>query len=335
MNISKKLIGTLLLSMTLLVGCGSNTAKNEENNSKEETNTKIENADYKIGIIKYMDQISLDEAREGFIDEMEKNNIEVEYIDKSENGDVSLTTTVPQKMVSEDVDLIYAIATPAAQGAKNVVKDIPIVFSAVTDPVGAGLVESIESPGANVSGISDYIDPQGQIETFLKLYPDTKTFGVLYNTSEQNSLVQVEELEKKLNKMDIKLEKIGVPNVNDIPQAITSLSKKCDALFALTDNMVANAAPVVSETLLKNNLPSLSAEEGQVKNGLLMSEGVNYYEHGAQAARLAIKILKGEDVKNLPVEYNEKNIKKVNEKTAKALNVDLGDEILKDAEIIK
>src|SRR5699024_1284512 len=170
MNISKKLIGTLLLSMTHLVGSGSNTAKNEENNSKEETNTKIENADYKIGIIKYMDQISLDEAREGFIDEMEKNNIEVEYIDKSENGDVSLTTTVPQKMVSEDVDLIYAIATPAAQGAKNVVKDIPIVFSAVTDPVGAGLVESVESPGANVSGISDYIDPQGQIETFLKLY---------------------------------------------------------------------------------------------------------------------------------------------------------------------
>lgn len=335
MNITKKLIGTLLLSTTLLVGCANNNAKTDANNSKAEETAKVEKADYKVGIIKYMDQVSLDESKKGFIDEMEKNNIKVEYIDKGENGDVSLTTTVPQKMVSEDVDLIYAIATPAAQGAKNVVKDIPIVFSAVTDPVGAGLVDSIEKPNTNVSGISDYIDPQGQIETFLKLYPNTKTFGVLYNTSEQNSLVQVEELEEKLNKMDIKLEKIGVPNVNDIPQAITSLSKKCDALFALTDNMVANAAPVVSETLLKNNIPSLSAEEGQVKNGLLMSEGVNYYEHGAQAARMAIKILKGQDVKNTPVEYNEKNIKKVNEKTAKALNVDLNNETLKDAEIIK
>lgn len=326
MKLGKKLIGTLLLSSVILAGCGNN---------KTTEAVKDDSAEYTVGIIKYMDQISLDEAREGFIEELEKEGINVKYIDKSENGDVSLTTQVPQKMIAEDVDLIYAIATPAAQGAKNVVKDIPIVFSAVTDPVGAGLVDSIENPGKNVTGVSDYIDPQGQVESFLKLYPDTKTFGVLYNTSEQNSLVQVDELEEKLKDMNLNIEKVGVPNVNDIPQAMTSLTQKSDALFALTDNMVANAAPVVSEILLKNNMPSISAEEGQVKNGLLMSEGVNYREHGAQAARLAIKILKGEDTKNLPVEYNEKNIKKVNEKTAKALNIDLGDEIFKDAEIIK
>ena len=326
MNLKKRLIGTLLLSSVLLAGCGNN---------KTAEIVKDDSPEYTVGIIKYMDQISLDEAREGFMEEMEKEGINVKYIDKSENGDVSLTTQVPQQMVSEEVDLIYAIATPAAQGAKNVAKDIPIVFSAVTDPVGAGLVDSIEEPGANVTGVSDYVDPQGQVESFLKLYPDTKTFGVLYNTSEQNSLVQVEELEKKLNDMNLGMEKVGVPNVNDIPQAMTSLTQKSDALFALTDNMVASAAPVVSEILLKNNMPSISAEEGQVKNGLLMSEGVNYREHGAQAARMAIKILKDKDSKIIPVEYNEKNMKKVNEKTAKALNIDLENEIFENAEIIK
>ena len=187
MKLGKKLIGTLLLSSVILAGCGNN---------KTTEAVKDDSSEYTVGIIKYMDQISLDEAREGFIEELEKEGINVKYIDKSENGDVSLTTQVPQKMIAEDVDLIYAIATPAAQGAKNVVKDIPIVFSAVTDPVGAGLVDSIENPGKNVTGVSDYIDPQGQVESFLKLYPDTKTFGVLYNTSEQNSLVQVDELEE-------------------------------------------------------------------------------------------------------------------------------------------
>lgn len=334
MNLSKKLMGTLLLSATLLVGCGTNTAKNNSANNAEPA--KAEGQHYKVGVIKYIDHVSLDQARQGFMDEMKKNNIDVEYVDKVENGDVSLTTQVPQSMEAENVDLVYAIATPAAQGAKNVIKDKPIIFSAVTDPVGSGLVDSVEKPGENVTGVSDYIDPENQIKTFLKLYPDTKTFGVLYNTSEQNSLVQVEELQKKLEGMGLKLEKTGVPNVNDIPQAMTSLTSKSDALFAITDNTVASAAPVVSDILIKNNMPSLSAEEGQVKNGLLMSEGVNYYEHGAQAARMAIKILKeGKKPQDMPVEYNEKNTKTVNEKTAKALNLDLNNEVFKNAEIIK
>ncbi|RVU54992.1 ABC transporter substrate-binding protein [Anaerosphaera multitolerans] len=322
----KKLIGLLLVTL-LLVGCSGKNNENIETTSQDEV--------YKIGIIKYMDHISLDEAREGFIEEMEKNGIEVEYIDKNENGDISLTTVIPEKMKDEDVDLIYAIATPAAQGAKNKVKDIPIVFSAVTDPVKAELVESIENPGGNVTGISDYIDASNQIDEFLKLYPEVRTFGVLYNSGEQNSEVQVEELKEILEQKGLGLEMVGVSTINDIPQAIASLSNKIDALFALTDNTVASAAPIVSENLLKYGIPSISAEEGQVTNGLLMSEGVNYRSHGAQAARMAIKILKGESIGNLPVEYNEYNSKKVNETTAKALNLDLNHEIFENAEFVK
>lgn len=328
----KKLLVLAILCSVLLVGCSQ---KETSNSVGEKSNTEITSKSYKVGIIKYMDQISLDEAKEGFIEEMEKNGIEVEYVDKNLNGDMSLVTVVPEKMLSDEVDLIYTVSTIATQGAKNTTEDIPIVFSAVTDPVAAELVDSIEKPGGNVTGVSDYIDPSAQIDEFLKLYPNVKTFGVIYNSAEQNSQVQLEELKKVTKEKGLGLEISGISTVNDIPLAITSLSGKIDALFALTDNMVASAAPIVSENLLKNNLPSLSAEEGQVKNGLLMSEGVNYREQGAQAARMAIKILQGEKPENLPVEYNEKNVKKVNEKAAKALNLDLNNEIFKDAEIIK
>ena len=329
----KKLLLTVLIAMTLLTGCYS-TEKSKvvkENTSLSQTHEKK----YKIGIIKYIDQISLDQAKEGFIDEMNKNGIDAEYIEQSENGDITLTTTVPENMKQNDVDLVYAIATPAAQGAKNIIKNRPIIFSAVTDPVGAGLVDTVKNPGSNITGVSDYVDSKKQVKDFLTIYPEIKTLGVIYNTSEQNSLVQIEKLKSNMDSLGIKVESVGINNVNDIPQAMTSLTRKSDALFALTDNMVASAAPIVSDILIKNNTPSISAEEGQVKNGLLMSEGVNYYEHGAQAARMAIKVLKGEKTENMPVEYNEKNIKKVNEKTAKALKLDLNLDIFKDAEIIK
>ena len=329
-----KKILLVMLILSLLVGCQKNT-ENLSNKSEETTKTEESQGKVKIGLVKFIDHVSLDAAKEGFLEELKDNGIDYELVDLSANGDISLIPTLANQLQSENVDLIYAIATPSAQAVKNVIKDKPIVFSAVTDPVGAGLVKSLEKPDANVTGVSDYIDPEIQVDDFLKLYPDTKTFGVIYSTSEQNSQVQVEELEKVLDKKGIKLEKVGVNNVNDIPQAIASLSTKIDALFALTDNLVANAGPIVAADLLKENIPSLSAEEGQVKKGLLMSKGVNYEEQGKQAARLAIKIINGQEVKDLPVEYNEVNQQLVNEKTAKALGVDLNSEVLKDAKLVK
>lgn len=329
-----KKILLVMLILSLLVGCQKNT-ENLSNKNEETTKTEESQGKVKIGLVKFIDHVSLDAAKEGFLEELKDNGIDYELVDLSANGDISLIPTLANQLQSENVDLIYAIATPSAQAVKNVIKDKPIVFSAVTDPVGAGLVKSLEKPDANVTGVSDYIDPEIQVDDFLKLYPDTKTFGVIYSTSEQNSQVQVEELEKVLDKKGIKLEKVGVNNVNDIPQAIASLSTKIDALFALTDNLVANAGPIVAADLLKENIPSLSAEEGQVKKGLLMSKGVNYEEQGKQAARLAIKIINGQEVKDLPVEYNEVNQQLVNEETAKALGVDLNSEVLKDAKLVK
>ncbi|MDO5715545.1 MAG: ABC transporter substrate-binding protein [Tissierellia bacterium] len=324
MKNTKKIIGISLLLSLLLVGCSSKSNKQAE----------VQEEAIKVGIIQYMDHVSLDQAREGFIDELEKSDLNVEIEYENEQGDPSLTSTIPKKFEGDEYSLVYAIATPAAQGAKNALANKNIIFSAVTDPQGAGLVTDLEQP-ENVTGVSDYMDPKAQIETFLELYPDIKTMGTLYSTSEQNSQIQVEELQKACDDLGIELVTVGISNINDIPQGMASISSKIDAYFALTDNTVASAAPIVAEYLTEHKIPSVSAEEGQVKNGLLMSEGVDYYEQGAQAARMALKVLQGEEISTIPVEYNENNVMKVNEKMAQSLGLDLDHEAIKGAEIIK
>ena len=249
-------------------------------------------------------------------------------------GDQALTTTAPKKFQGDDYKLVYAISTPAAQGAKTALPNKNIIYSAVTDPVEAGLIEGPDKI-TNITGVNDAVSAKTQLESFLKIYPDVKTIGTIFSTNEANSKVQVEALEKACGELGLKLETVGINNINDIGQALSTLTGKIDAYYALTDNTVASAGPIVAENLLKEKIPSLSAEEGQVSKGLLMSEGVDYYEHGRQAADLAIKIIKGEDIKNLHAEDNKTSKKKVNGKTAEALGLDLNNENLKDAEILK
>lgn len=293
-----------------------------------------EDGKIKIGAIQYIEHVSLDNALKGFEDRLKEEGIEAEVEVENLQGDQALTTTAPKKFEGEDYKLVYAISTPAAQGAKTALPNKNIIYSAVTDPVEAGLIEAPDKI-TNITGVNDAVSAKAQIESFLKIYPDIKTIGTIFSTNEANSKVQVEALEKACGELGLKLESVGINNINDIGQALSTLTGKIDAYYALTDNTVASAGPIVAEHLLKDKVPSISAEEGQVSKGLLMSEGVDYYEHGRQAADLAIKILKGEDIKNIHAEDNKTSKKKVNGKTAEALGLDLNNENLKDAEILK
>lgn len=293
-----------------------------------------EDGKIKIGAIQYIEHVSLDNALKGFEDRLKEEGIEAEVEVENLQGDQALTTTAPKKFEGEDYKLVYAISTPAAQGAKTALPNKNIIYSAVTDPVEAGLIEAPDKI-TNITGVNDAVSAKAQIESFLKIYPDIKTIGTIFSTNEANSKVQVEALEKACGELGLKLESVGINNINDIGQALSTLTGKIDAYYALTDNTVASAGPIVAEHLLKDKVPSISAEEGQVSKGLLMSEGVDYYEHGRQAADLAIKILKGEDIKSLHAEDNKTSKKKVNGKTAEALGLDLNNENLKDAEILK
>lgn len=293
-----------------------------------------EDGKIKIGAIQYIEHVSLDNALRGFEDRLKEEGIEAEVEVENLQGDQALTTTAPKKFEGDDYKLVYAISTPAAQGAKTALPNKNIIYSAVTDPVEAGLIEGPDKI-TNITGVNDAVSAKAQLESFLKIYPDIKTIGTIFSTNEANSKVQVEALEKACDELGLKLESVGINNINDIGQALSTLTGKIDAYYALTDNTVASAGPILAENLLKEKIPSLSAEEGQVSKGLLMSEGVDYYEHGRQAADLAIKILKGEDIKNIHAEDNKTSKKKVNGKTAEALGLDLNNENLKDAEILK
>lgn len=310
-NLKKTFVSiAIMLLAVLVVGCSTEK-------KKEESKEKI-----KIGAIEYIEHVSLDNALKGFKDRLEEEGLDVEVDEINLQGDQALATTMPKKYEGDEYALIYAISTPVAQGAKQSVPNKNIIFSAVTDPVESGIV-SAKDEITNITGVTDAVSSKEQLKSFLKIFLDVKTIGTIYSTSESNSKVQIDELKKACDELGLELKVTGINNINDIAQAIASMKDEIDAYYAITDNTVASAIPVISETLIENKIPSLSAEEGQVENGLLMSEGVNYYEHGRQAGEMAIKILNGEDIKNLPVEDNKTTSRKINEDTAKKIGVEI------------
>lgn len=307
-----KNIAIMILAI-MMVGCNNKSAETQYAKNKE----KI-----KIGAIQYVEHISLDNALKGFEDGLREEGLDVEIDKVNLQGDLSLTTTMPKKYEGEEYFLVYAISTPVAQGVKQALPNKNIVFAAVTDPIKSGIVKSKDEI-KNITGVTDAVSSKEQLVSFLEYFPDVKTIGTIYSTSESNSEVQIKELEESCKELGLSLKVVGINNINDIAQAISSMKDEIDAYYAITDNTVASSIPVISETLIKNKIPSLSAEEGQVEKGLLMSEGVNYYEHGKQAASLAVRLLKGEDITKISVEENKQKSKKINQETAKKLGVEI------------
>ena len=310
----KRIILTLCLVLALVACQQAPTNDKKEEAAQENTKMSQEGTSPKIGIIQFIDQISLDAVREGFEKEIKSKYPGAEIIVQNAQGEAGNIPQITQKMVQEKVDVILAIATPAAQGALTTKGDIPLVFAAVTDPKGAGLE-------GKCTGVTDEVDPGQQIDQYIKLFPNIKTIGTLYNTGEQNSRVQVERLEKACASKNLKLEAMGINNINDIPQAMTILSKKIDGYFALSDNYVASGVPLLVKSLNESQLPSFSSEEGQAKKGLLMASGVDYLESGKQAAGLVDKLLQGSKIEDLPIEKPASMHTVFNETTASMLKL--------------
>lgn len=291
---------------------------------------------YKIGVNQLMEHKALDDVREGFQEELKNLGVSFELDYKNAQGDVSSNSNIiASKFAQDKVDLILAISTPSAQSTLQATEEIPVLFSAVTDAVGSKLVKSNEKPGGNATGTIDAADVKEQLEMFKKLDPKIKTIGIIYNTSESNSEAQIKEVEKYSKELGLEVKVAGINNVNDLPQSLQSLVKKVDAMYLLSDNMIANSISVVTQILNENKMISISAEESQVKGGALMTKGLSYKELGKQTAKMAKKILvDGVKPADLPVEKAEKTFLVVNKSTLKALGISEQNEIFKDATII-
>lgn len=279
----------------------------------------------RIGITQIVEHPALDAVRDGFIDEMTAQGYiegkDVVYDIQIAQGDIAATNTIAEKFVSEGVDLILSIATPTSQAAVNATTTIPIVFSAVTDPLGAGLVKNLESSGNNVTGISDLTPVRKQFELIKEMLPEAKAVGTIYNLAESNSILTNELAKEACADLGLKLIEATVSSSADVMLAARSLVGKVDAIYISTDNVTVSALDAVVQVTNENNIPLVLADPTTLKQGALVALGFNYYQHGQQTAHIVIKILEGTKPTDIPVEFATNVQLAVNLDTAKEIGM--------------
>lgn len=286
-------------------------------------------AQLRIGITQIVEHPSLDAARGGFIDRMQElGYTDVVYDIQSAQGDLGTATTIAQKFANDNLDLILAIATPTAQATAHVIKDVPILITAVTDPVEAGLVESLERPGTNVTGTSDLTPVRMQLELLQELVPSVRRVGIVYNAGEVNSVIQVNLAKDAAQQLGLTIVEATAANASEVMQAAQSLVGRVDALYVQTDNTVVSALESVVLVAERNRLPLLVGEESSVELGGLATLGIDYYKLGQQTADIAHRVLQGENPAEIPIEYQEEMSVVINLAAARRMNVTIPQSIL-------
>lgn len=281
---------------------------------------------YKIGILQLTQHAALDKTNKGFVRALEDSGIKYQLDQQNASNDQSACKTIAETLVNENCDLIFAIATPAAQAVAGTTDTIPIIISAVTDPAESGLVDSNEKPGRNVSGTSDLTPVKAQIDLLRTIVPKAKTVGLLYSSAESNSVIQVGLAKKALDAAGIAYKDYTVSSSNEIQSVVESMVGKVDAIYAPTDNMIAAGMATVSVTADENKLPVICGESGMVDAGGLATYGIDYDKLGYMAGEQAVKVLTGKaDIADMPIEYQPTDQCElhINEDTAKELALDL------------
>ncbi|MDY5122961.1 MAG: ABC transporter substrate-binding protein [Treponema sp.] len=308
----KKIVSTLMVAALCLSAVTAKPSKKQKA--------------IKIGVIQLVEHSALDANYKGFVDGLAEagyvdgKNIKIDY--QNAQGEQANCVTIAEKLINDRDDLIFAIATPAAQAVANLTQKTPILISSVTDPESAKLVKSNKLPGTNVTGTSDLTPCAAQMDLLKKLFPEAKTVGMLFCSSEQNSYFQIKIAEEACDKLGLKYVEATVSNSNEIQQVVQSLCGKVDVIYTPTDNMIAAGMSLVSQVATENKIPTIVGEEGMVKNGGLATYGVNYYELGKQTAKMAVEILEGRSKPaDMPIQYLDKCNLAVNEEIAKKLGI--------------
>ncbi|MGT2722461.1 ABC transporter substrate-binding protein [Streptococcus porcinus] len=314
MNRFSKLVVLTLVSL-LLVACRSTEGK-----------SPVSQQTVTVGILQYMEHDSLTAARKGFEAELKKEgytqgkNLKIVY--QNAQGDQANLQTISEQLLKKS-DLVLAIATPAAQALATASTDIPIVFTAVTDPLSADLVKSLKKPGGLITGTSDQAPIAKQVTLLKEVLPKAREVGILYTSSERNSEVQVKKAEKELKKAGYRVSKKGISSSNEVQDATNSLMHTADALFVPTDNTVASTMTMIGQLSVEHQVPVIGGSTDMVDAGGLLTYGTNYSQLGRQVARQAVTILKGQNPATIPVELPKKVNLHVNRQQAQKLGIDL------------
>lgn len=326
----KALAAGLMLTLALgVMGCGGD---------KKEAPKKAEKVN--VGIVQLVEHAALDAANKGFVEGLAskgyKEGQNIAYDRQNAQADQSNLQNIAHRFVNNKVNLICAIATPAAQTVANVTSDIPIVATAVTDYKTAKLVKDNAKPGTNVTGTTDMNPVEQQLDLLLKLVPNAKSVGTIYCSSEVNSQLQIEILKKAAAAKGVTVKEATVSNVNDIQQAARSLVGKVQAIYVPTDNVLASAMPTLISVTEEAKLPVICGEGGMVKAGGVATLGVDYYKLGFQAGEMAADILGGKSKPaDMAIQAQKEFKAMVNVKEAEKIGLKVPEDVLKGAELVK
>ncbi|MBP1155043.1 MULTISPECIES: ABC transporter substrate-binding protein [unclassified Paenibacillus] len=324
---------SLLLAVPLVLaaaGCGTNPAPAGDTggNASNPQDKEV----VKIGISQIVEHPSLNATREGFLAALkdggftDKDNLQVDY--QNAQGDATTNLTIAQKFAADKKDLVVAIATQSAQAVVQNVKDAPVLFAAVTDPVSAKLVASLDKPGANVTGAADtHPDAIPMLMDFIAAeFPNVKTIGIVVNEGEPNSAFMLQTAEAALAKHNIKIVKAAVANSSEVKQAAESLAGRVDAFYITLDNTVVSAVETIIKIANDKKIPFFSSDRDTVEKGAIATYGFKYYDHGYQAGKMAVEILKnGTKPEDMTVTYPDKLDLIINADAAKAQGVEITD----------
>lgn len=321
----------VVLSALVLIVIGVLVLNSQKNNPKE---AKI----VRVGVSQIVSHVGIDAVREGivagFVANGYKEGENIVFDFQNAQGEASINQSIAQKFANGEYDLFMPIGTQASQAIANLIKDKPIVFASVTDPVTAGLVESSQNPGGNVTGTSDITLYQEHLSLLKKLKPDAKKVGLVYNPGEANSQFALDETKKYGE--DLELEFITAPasNSGEVLSAGRSIVDKVDAFYILPDNTVVAGQEALIGLAIEAKKPLISVDQSGVEKGALGTLGTNYQKVGERTAELAIRVLKGEDPGSIPVLGVTDADLFINVKTAQAIGITLPDELIQQAKVV-
>ncbi|WP_406676710.1 ABC transporter substrate-binding protein [Moorella sp. ACPs] len=328
----------VLILASLLTGCGSGGNKQAGSGAQSQPQsieTKSEAKAVKLGIIQIVEHPALDAARKGFLEALkaggyeEGKNLQVDF--QNAQGDQSTLQNIARKFAQDKKDLILAIATPSAMAMANETQEIPILITAVTDPVTAKLVKSMEKPGTNVTGTTDMNPIKEQLELLKQLVPAAARIGVIYNSSEVNSQVQVKIVKQEAASLGLTVVDAPVTASNEVVQAAQSLVGRVEAIYVPTDNTVVSSIAGVIQVAEQHKIPVIAGESNTVEAGALGTIGIDYYKLGQQTGQMALRVLKGEKPQDMPIEKQKDLAIVLNAKAAKAFGVTIPEDLKKKA----
>ncbi len=354
----KKTTGLILilsLVLTVLAACGGKDNANGNAPSASESPGASASASpspnpgdnagdrtYKIAISQYAEHPSLDATREGFLAALkdagieEGKNLIVDF--NNAQADATNNLSIAQKIAAGNYDLVYAIATRSAEAVANEVKDTPVLFAAVTDPLDARLVDNLEKPSGNVTGASD-TNPaavQQLMDFIAEHFPNVKTVGIVINEGESNAVVMAKNAEETLAKHQIKVIRASVANTSEVQQAAQSLVGRVDALFITLDNTVVSGVDSIIQVANEHDIPFFASDRDTVEKGAFATIGFKYYDHGYQSGQMAVEILKnGKKPSDLSVTFPDKLDFVLNLKAAAEQGIEVTDAmkaVVKDPE---